>query len=197
MKLVKKIKSGDINMADDEYEMIPHQLLSDLKYDVEALKKKLTQPDNKSNELILEIESLKDSIHELNIVFQKALEETKSEDPLQEITQINTRINDVIKQNETIAQGMIAISDKLEEFMNKNSGLIENKITTPTEAVQGAVNPDVHHTMGPPVPPGPGKIAPPPQAMATANPNLGEPTIDFPPPPPSTSGGKKRLGLFK
>ena len=62
-------------MAEEEYEILPHQLLSDLKYDVEALKKKLTQPDNKINELILEIESLKDSIHELNIVFEKALQE--------------------------------------------------------------------------------------------------------------------------
>ncbi len=181
----------------EEYEMIPHQLLSDLKYDVEALKKKLTQPDNKSNELILEIESLKDSIHELNMVFQKALEETKSEDPLQEITQINTRINDVIKQNETIAQGMIAISDKLEEFMTKSSEPVERKISAPTSMVPGAANPDVHHTMGPPVPPGPGKVAPPPQAMAATNPNVGEPIIDFPPPPPSANGGKKRLGLFK
>ena len=44
-------------MADEEYEILPHQLLSDLKYDVEALKKKLSQPDAKANELILEIES--------------------------------------------------------------------------------------------------------------------------------------------
>ena len=61
-------------MADDEYEILPHQLLQDLKYDVEALKKKLTQPDTKSNELILEIESLKDSVHDLNDIFKKALE---------------------------------------------------------------------------------------------------------------------------
>ena len=39
-----------------EYEILPHKLISDLKYDVEALKKKLTQPDAKANELILEIE---------------------------------------------------------------------------------------------------------------------------------------------
>ena len=64
-------------MAEEEYEILPHQLLSDLKTEVEALKKKLTQPDAKANELILEIESLKDSVHELNVVFEKAMEEMK------------------------------------------------------------------------------------------------------------------------
>ena len=58
-------------MAEDDYEILPHQLLADLKYDIEALKKRLSQPDSKMQELILEIESLKDSIHELNTVFKR------------------------------------------------------------------------------------------------------------------------------
>ena len=64
-------------MADEDYEIIPHQLLSDLKFDVEALKKKLTQPDAKINELLLELESVKDSVHDLHTIFQKALEEVQ------------------------------------------------------------------------------------------------------------------------
>ena len=50
--LFKLSKSVVVNMAEAEYEILPHQLLSDLKYDVEALKKKLDQPDSKANELI-------------------------------------------------------------------------------------------------------------------------------------------------
>ena len=67
-------------MANEDYEILPHQLLSDLKGDVEALKKKLSRPDSKANELILEIESMKDSVHDLNELFNKALEDQKEED---------------------------------------------------------------------------------------------------------------------
>ena len=34
----------------EDYEVIPHQLLIELKGEVEALKKKLTRPDQKANE---------------------------------------------------------------------------------------------------------------------------------------------------
>ena len=69
---------GGVTM-DEDYEILPHQILADLKSEVEALKKKLTQPDAKAQELILEIESLKDSIHDLTMIFQKALEDMKQE----------------------------------------------------------------------------------------------------------------------
>ena len=106
-------------MADKSFEILPHRLLEDLKFDVEALKKKLSAPDSKAEELILEIESLKDSIHDLNTVFGKALEETKEEDIYVAIKKLNERIDTVVTQNETIARGMIAISDKVDEFIHK------------------------------------------------------------------------------
>ncbi len=104
-------------MADKSFEILPHRLLEDLKFDVEALKKKLTEPDSKAEQLILEIESLKDSIHDLNTIFGKALEQTKEEDVFLAIKKLNERIDTVVTQNETIARGMIAISDKVEEFV--------------------------------------------------------------------------------
>jgi hypothetical protein len=173
-------------MADEQYELLPHQLLSDLKYDVEALKKKLTQPDSKANELILEIESLKDSIHELHGIFKKALEKTDEEDIYKAIK----RIDEVVSQNETIAKGMIAISDKLEDFMSKQGspGMARPKPISSPE-----MRPP-QHSMGPPPPPGPGRVAP--------HPPMGPPGpggIDMPPPPPRMEGDKKRSlgGLFK
>jgi len=90
-------------MADEEYEILPHQLLSDLKNEVEALKKKILQPDTKANELILEIESLKDSIHELTNIFKKALEETKEEDLTRVIKAVNEKMEAVISQNEIMS----------------------------------------------------------------------------------------------
>ena len=166
-------------MTEEEYEILPHKLLSDLKYDVEALKKKLSEPDNKANELILEIESMKDSVHELNIVFGKALQDMQEEDLGKTVKQLLDKLTTVVSQNEIIAHGMVAISDKLEGFMHQQS------LTKPTSTLhhQASITP-VKHTMGPPIEPE-SRIAPPPP--------MGNRVMDFPPPPPA---GKKRKGLF-
>lgn len=163
-------------MAEQEFEILPHQLLEDLKYDVEALKKKLNEPETKSNELILEIETLKDSVHELNTIFKQALDETKEEDIYKSIQILNERIDAVVTQNETIAKGMIAISDKLEDFMSK-SGMPKPTVVTP-----GArpVAPPIKQSF---VSAGPEHMAPPTSARPSG----------MPPPPP---GPKKRQGIF-
>lgn len=171
-------------MADDDYEVLPHQLLADLKAEVEGLKKKLTQPDTKANELILEIESLKDSIHELNTIFQKSLEQTKEEDVVKIIKIISQKLETVVTQNETIAKGMVAISDKLEDFM-AGSG-------SPARAMPSALQ----HTMGMPQMKG-SRMAPP---LQMEPPSFAEPEFPSamesappPPPPPPGAGSKKKL----
>ena len=170
-------------MDEDSYEILPQRLVADLRDEVEGLKKKLNQPDSKMQELILEIESIKDTIHDLQNVFQRALEETKDDDVSRTISVMKERVETILNQNETIAKGMIAISDKLEDFMSR----------------QGQKQPDVkpmsfapnQHTMGMSVPPtfGAGRMAPPMEMPAP------EMSSDFPPPPPGANG-KKRRGLF-
>ena len=194
-------------MTDDSYEMIPHKLLSDLKYDVEALQKKLTEPDAKSNELILEIESMKDSIHELTTVFQKALEEMKDEgDIAKTVHTMKEKLDTVVTQNETIAKGMIAISDKVDEWMTNNAS--GNASQQQPKIALGAPAPPIgslnNHDMGtpPPMPRGPARMAPKfESAMQPSLPQMGGAESsgddDFPPPPPMPSGGKKRSGIFK
>ncbi|HLD80155.1 MAG TPA: hypothetical protein VJA18_06360 [Candidatus Nanoarchaeia archaeon] len=161
-------------MTQDDYELLPQQVIADLKYEVEALKKKLTQPDTKANELILEIESMKDAVHELNLVFEKALQQMKDEDVTKTFQSLLEKLDTVVSQNETIAKGMIAISDRLDDFMNKQSG-------------RSAPNMPVQHTMGPPSMPG--RVAPRPEAAQMSMP------ADFPP-PPGPNGRKPRVGLF-
>lgn len=173
--------------TDEDYEILPHQLLADLKSEVEALKKKLTQPDAKANELILEMESLKDSIHELNTVFQKALEQTKEEDLAKVIRIINQKLDTITTQNETIAKGMVAISDKLEDFMANQSPMRASPLAVPMGAPQ--------HSMG--VPQMPGSRMAPPLQMESSFPESDYPTLigaeTAPPPPPPGAGSKKRL----
>ena len=169
-------------MAQSDYEILPHKLLEDLKYDVEALKKKLSHPDAKMQELLLEIEMLKDSIHDLNDIFRRALETTKGDDPSGSMKVVTEKLSAVVSQNETIAKGMIAISDKLEDWMNKTAGLPAAQPSVPTSSpasMMPRMPPSAQHSMGPPPQ---GRAAPPPGGI----------DMDMPPPPP----GKKRKGLF-
>lgn len=106
-------------MENDEYEILPHKLLEDLKYDVEALKKKLSEPETAAQELIAEMEELRSTIKELHNVFKEALQDIKEEDSAKLLTSLQNQIETVSTQNETIARGMVAISDKLEDFMKK------------------------------------------------------------------------------
>lgn len=176
----------------EQDDILSPQLLTMLKSDVDALKKKLSPPDAKANELILEIESLKDSIHELNTIFQKALEQTKEEDLAKVIKIISQKLDTAVTQNETIAKGMVAISDKLEDFMvNPGSGRNMPPIGTP-----------VQHMMGAPQMPG-SRMAPPLQ-MESPFPESDYPSpiradTAPPPPPPPGAGSKKKLigAIFK
>ncbi len=185
-------------MDEADYELLPHQVLSELKQDIDALKKRLSQPDAKLNELMLEIESLKDNIHELNAIFQKVLDGTRTEDPSLTLRTTIEKLDAVVSQNETIARGMIAISDKLGDFMAKQGvGLA---------IPRGPSAYPVQHTMGMPTSPGPGRMAPRPSmmmggaqpaAMISSNQQSQSPLEDFDlPPPPPNPGAKKRVGVF-
>ncbi len=184
-------------MADEEYEILPHQLLIDLKEEVEALKKKLIQPDAKANELILEIESMKDAVHELTLLFQKALEQGREDDMGASLKTLFEKLDMVVRQNETIAKGMLAIADKLEDFM-----AVPGQAASPASAASAAMPQLVRHTIGMPAMRGP-RVAPP-LMMPSMEPSMGftasrPEESDFPPPPPAPGKDKKKLisGLFK
>lgn len=181
-------------MANEDYELLPENLIADLKTEVEALKKKLMQPDSKMNELLLEMESLKDSIHELNLVFGKALEEMKSEDLGQIFSQVSEKMETVVSQNETIARGMIAISDKLENFMSKQGSF---EIKNPGPSINSFPQPiaPISHNLGQPFPTNsPTRMAPPPNFSDFGPEN----DFNLPPPPPVKGAMKKNKlgGLF-
>ncbi len=102
---------------DDEYEILPHKLLEDLKFDVEALKKKLSEPETTAQELIAEIEDFKGTLRDLQNVFKEALQDLKEDDSAKLLHALQNKVETITTQNETIARGMVAISDKLDDFM--------------------------------------------------------------------------------
>ena len=96
------------------------------------------------------------------------------------------KLTTVVTQNETIAKGMIAISDKLEDWMHKAPK------NAPTHSQSMPTMPNQH---------GPARVAPPIHDMASGAhmpPMIGNEHAGsqhgMPPPPPSKP---KRKGLFK
>ncbi|MBI4151476.1 hypothetical protein HY496_00770 [Candidatus Woesearchaeota archaeon] len=181
-------------MDEGDYELLPHQVLNELKQDVEALKKRLSQPDAKINELVLEIESLKENIHQLTAIFQKVLEGTKVDDPSKSVRTLIEKTDAIVSQNETIARGMIAISDKLSEFMARQ-GVSGRPVIPPASTP--------YPLQQPRAPPGvPGRVAPRPMPMDLLGQQMtpppgAAPDLDLPPPPPPAVDSKKRMGVFR
>ena len=125
------------------HEILPHKLLSELHNDVESIKKKMVSPEAKAQELVLEIESLKESIHELTTIFQKALEEMKEDDISKTLATMQEKLDATLKQNETIARSMLVISDKVDE-------LVQQKYSPSEMPHLSAPAMIVKHTMGMP-----------------------------------------------
>lgn len=168
-------------MTHKEHEQLPHSLIAGLKHDVEALQKKLSHPDAKMHELILEIESLKDAVHQLNAIFDKALKEMKEEDITKTVHTLVEKVTMMATQNETIAQGMVALSDKLDTFMTRTLSRV---------AAPGAGPMPIQHTMGAHMMLG--RFAPKPEMFM---PSTAPEPAGLPPPPPGPSS-RKRVGLF-
>ena len=169
-----------------EHQPLPQNyLMLDLKHEVEALKKKLSQPDTKSQELVLEIESLKDAVHKLDAIFEKALKEMKEEDFSKTLHDLMEKVTALTSQNQALAQGMTAWSDKLDALVGR---------PMPRPAAGPSM---LQHTMGTPMMPG--RFAPRPEmaapSMPPAMPATTSEAAGFPPPPPAPTG-KKRVGLF-
>ncbi len=145
--------------------------IEDLKLELESLRKKMAQPSSTEHELLLEIESLKDSLHELNAIFTKALNEMKGEENVAKLLHVlQEKVEAVVSQNETIARGMVAVSDKVDDFVNKASAGIQRTMPQMPQ-----------HIMGSPQMTGP-RMAPPPAETFSGS-------LDVPPPPP---GGKRK-----
>ncbi len=185
-------------MAEQEYELLPHQVLQDLKFEVEALKKRLSQPDAKINELLLELESLKDTTHELTMIFQKALEHVKEEDTGALLKTLNQKLQTVVTQNETIARGMVAIADKVDTWLKKQESAPKSAVSVTAAPGVGTASPQ--HQMAPPQAMAGQRMAPYPSFEAEGP--IGPPMPGrhplspmaprMPPPPP----GPRKKGLF-
>ena len=91
----------------DEYELIPHQEILELRKEIEALKEQLKTRGQAGEPQ----KNLTESIQELILIFREATEQLRSKPASQESLAM------LLDQNEKIAKGLLAIADILNEYL--------------------------------------------------------------------------------
>lgn len=98
-------------MANDEYELMPHDEILKLKDELNRLK-----TGSPSSSLQDSIESLRKSIDSLLELFRiaaKEIEEEGGSSLIKKIDELNERIDEISDQNEKIASGILAVADMI------------------------------------------------------------------------------------
>ena len=109
---------------DDDYELLPHKQITDLKKELEQLKK---GPSPESGN---QMDKLNDSINNLLGLFKEAasqmhLEEQEGGMVAEKLIPIEEKLDQVLEQNQKIAEGIVALADlvkDLQEQKKKESG---------------------------------------------------------------------------
>ncbi len=114
-------------MEGEEYEIIPHEVLSDLKDEVHVLKERLSRPLNEEEkELILKIHSLGEEIDELKAMINSAVKSVEGDDDSSVndiVNRLGDRISTLESQNEQIANALITLSQTNQKIMAKIDSL--------------------------------------------------------------------------
>ncbi len=129
-------------MADDDYEIMPQKVLANIQRDIEALKKGPIGQQNK--EMKDAIDRLSASIDGMLNIFKTATEQMKLEgleanDMSKYLKPLNDKLDQILEQNETIAEGIVALSEILDKHVVNKPKLIVPK--PPVPVIQGGSQP--------------------------------------------------------
>ena len=158
-----------ISKKEEEYEIIPHQILSDLRDELDAVKQRLQTPVGEmETELLASIADLKNSITQLNDMVKSAAAEVRKEEKegiAVQIKRLNNKIDEVSRQNEQIAHALLSVANMIE----KSEAPPPRPMPPPRMAP-----PQMAPPRAPPMPP--------PRPMPMSSPM--RPEYPMPPPPP-------------
>ncbi|MBW3019144.1 hypothetical protein KY329_03095 [Candidatus Woesearchaeota archaeon] len=151
--------------SEDEYELLPHKELSELKEELRKLKEFEISPTKKMHVTMVE---LNHKLDKLVTIFEDAMHEVRIEEGglsfADKMKPLLEKMNKILEQNSEIASGILAVADMVKEIKG------EPKLGVMPQKVQ------------PELPPLPGmaRIAPPPAQSRELPP---------PPPPPKRTFG--------
>lgn len=151
-------------MPEEDWEMIPHKVLAELKDEVHALKERIAQPQL-DKELVASISDLKSSIKQMQDVFQQALtkigqEEEEELSLIKMIQELGKKLPDIEKQNEQIAKAMVAIAEMVDAMGKSMEGKTAAPVAPPVSTAP--VAPQFQPRLVRPLPPRPFQTMPPP-----------------------------------
>ena len=109
-------------MADDDsYDLLPHRQINELKRQIDELKARQDRASPK--DLVASMDSLTKTVDSLMNLFQKASQELKYQLKEEELASgkdsVNEKLDRIIDQNRIIANGMVAVSDMVRDFVGK------------------------------------------------------------------------------
>ena len=105
-------------MADDDYELIPHQEILDLKKELEKLKISPTPESRES------MEKLTDAINNLLTLFKQAgaqmnIEEQEATLVEAKLKPLMDKIDQVLDQNQKIAEGVVTLAEMVKDLRDR------------------------------------------------------------------------------
>ena len=123
-------------MADEPYEILPHREVASLKRDIADLKQKVGSSSSK--QLADSMANLSKTMDHMLNLFQTTAEEMKLEEEGGSpagLAEINSKLDELIDQNKTIAEGIVAIADMIKG--EKSESALQEVLTRAKEALQG------------------------------------------------------------
>ncbi len=144
---------------DDSYEIMPYKEIVELKKQIAELQQKTG--DTSSKELLNSMAALTKSMNNMLNLFSSAAEEMKLEEKTeselsQKIAPLIEKVDNLEKQNKTIAEGLVAVADMMEDIKGERKPKSTKPSPTPPEPSFDEFPP-----LEPPTPPGPLPRAPP------------------------------------
>jgi len=182
----------------EDYEIIPHQILSDLRDEIEAVKQRLATPVGElEKEMLASMAELKNSINQLNAMVKQASKEVAQEEKTGaafQLKRLNDKMDKMGSQNQQIASALLSVANMVERALKK-------PIPMPPPKPMGPPRMEMPKPMPPPGPMPPPRAPMPPEPMPPG-PMPPEPSMGgmSPPPgpelPPGAEFEPKKKGLL-
>lgn len=154
----------EIPTSEDEYELLPHKEIEELKDELAKLKEFEIAPSKKLQVSLLELDT---KLDKLITIFEDAMHELRIEEGgisfTEKMKPLLEKMNKILEQNSEIASGILALADMVKEIKEKPEPKLEfePKIEPPMPAE--IPMPPSRAPPLPPMPPGvpPGMPLPP------------------------------------
>ena len=178
-------------MDNEDYTLLSSKEVSELKQDVDYLKKNPLGGSKEGKSLLSGIEKLNENIGQLIEIFKEASDMMKAEEReadviLKRIQPIESKLEELSDQNQKIAKGILAVADMVSERETKPRPMMPPMQPRPQMMQRPQMPQPMQRPIPPPSqqPPGMSSMMPPSQSMGL-------------PPPPMPMKKKGFLGFGK